>query len=107
MPCASTSCDQGAGNWCVWANCAFCSGDPLVRKSWTCFPASSLLAVPKTVVKMARPIDPPTCCIALSSPDAAPASCGATPETAVSVSVTKFSPMPRPKISIGPRTPPT
>ncbi|CAM5244828.1 hypothetical protein SVIOM342S_00744 [Streptomyces violaceorubidus] len=33
--------------------------------------------------------------------------CVGHPETAVSVSVTKFSPMPKPKISIGPRIPPT
>lgn len=40
-------------------------------------------------------------------PDAASASCWETPETAAGASVTKFSPIPKPNNSIGPRTPPT
>ncbi|BCL23447.1 hypothetical protein GCM10017668_52900 [Streptomyces tuirus] len=105
MPWANTSCPQGAGSWCVLANSAFCSAVPSAMNCGSCFSASSFVAVPKTVVRMDRPSDPPTCCVVLSSPEAAPASCGATPETAVSVSVTKFSPMPKPNTSIGPRTP--
>ncbi|CAM5649112.1 hypothetical protein SAVIM40S_08312 [Streptomyces avidinii] len=76
-------------------------------KAGTCFVASSRLAVPKTVTRMDRPSEPPTCWLALSSPEAAPASFGATPETAVSVSVTKLRPMPKPNRSIGPSTPET
>jgi DNA invertase Pin-like site-specific DNA recombinase/transposase len=53
-----------------------------------CLVASSRLAVPKTVVRMDRPSDPPTCCMALSRPEAAPASCWATPDTAVTVTLT-------------------
>ncbi|CAM5233370.1 hypothetical protein SALBM311S_02206 [Streptomyces alboniger] len=107
MPWASTSWPQGAGNCCVLANSAFCSAVPSVRNCGSCFSASSLLAEPNTVVRMDRPSEPPTCCMVLSSPDAAPASCWATPETAVSVSVTKFRPIPKPNTDIGPRTPPT
>ncbi len=106
MPCASTSWPHGAGSWCDLANSAFCSAVPLARNFGSCFSASFVLAVPNTVVRMASPSEPPTCCIALSSPEAAPASCCATPETAVSVSVTKLSPMPKPNTSIGPSTPP-
>ncbi len=35
-----------------------------------------LLAVPNTVTSTARPSEPPTCCMTLTSPDAAPASAG-------------------------------
>ncbi|CAO0829284.1 hypothetical protein SMICM17S_07546 [Streptomyces microflavus] len=50
--------------------------------------------------------EPPTCWVALRMPDAAPASFGATPDTAIRVSETNCMPMPRPKTSIGPRMEP-
>ena len=61
-----------------------------------------LLAVPNTVTSTASPSEPPTCCITLTSPDAAPASAGATPSSAAVVSGTNASPLPRPKTSSGP-----
>lgn len=85
----------GADSCCVRANSAFCSAESSAMNCGSCFSASSRIAVPKTVGRMAKPSEPPTCCVVLSSPDAAPASCGATPETAVSVSVTKVSPRTR------------
>lgn len=105
MPCVSTSWPQRPGSSSVAANCAFSAGDASAMNDGNCFSTSSRLAVPKTVTRMDSPSEPPTCWLALSSPDAAPASCCATPETAVSVRVTKLSPIPKPKSTIGPSTP--
>ena len=55
------------------------------------FDATALQA---TVPRIARPIDPPTCCPVLSSDDATPASLFGTFASATSDSGTKISPMP-------------
>src|SRR5450631_4382613 len=72
----------------------FCASlDPAA--AWRC-------AVANAVVKIAKPSEPPTCCITFSSPDADPDSCGSTPATATMVSGTNKNPMPRPKTTSGP-----
>ena len=57
--------------------------------------------------RIARPSAPPTCCDVLISPDARPASCGATPLTAPIVIGTKAKPSPTAAISDGNRMSPT
>ncbi|MFD0395940.1 hypothetical protein ACFQ3Z_43205 [Streptomyces nogalater] len=52
-----------------------CAGSPLALR----------VAVPYTVTRIDRPSEPPTCCIALSTPEAAPLSAGSTPETPIMV----------------------
>src|SRR3984957_3367044 len=59
-----------------------------------------------TVPRIARPIDPPTCCPVLSSDDATPVSLFGTFASATSDSGTNVSPMPRPVSIIGPSMPP-
>ena len=63
------------------------------------------LAVPNTVTSTARPRDAPTCCITLTSPEAAPACSGCTPCSAAPVSGTNAVPLPRPTSTSGPSTP--
>lgn len=58
--------------------------------------AALRLAVPNTVTSMARPSDPPTCCMTFTRLDAAPLSRGSTPERARTVSATNGKPTPKP-----------
>src|SRR5258707_3257647 len=59
-----------------------------------------------TVPRIARPIDPPTCCPVLSSDDATPESLFGTFASATRDSGTNVSPIPRPTSIIGPSSPP-
>ena len=107
MPWARIWSAQGAGSWPVCWNWAWASGGAVRRKSATWVEASLRLAVPKTVTRMERPSEPPTCCMTLRRLEAAPASCGGTPETATTVRGTNSRPMPRPNTTIGARRPST
>lgn len=100
---ASTWSLHGAGSSPVRSNAARCAGVAWSRNWGICSFASFRLAAPKTVTRMDRPSEPPTCCVALSTPEAAPVSCGATLETAMRVSDTNCMPMPMLNTSIGPR----
>src|SRR5260221_14612425 len=56
---------------------------PVAACADECPDASSVfVCVNATVAAIATPIAPPTCCAALISPDASPASCGSTPASA-------------------------
>jgi len=104
MPWARTRSAMVAGSWPVWRNRATRSAGPF-ETSWATWLAASLrLAVPKTVTRMDSPREPPTCWVTFSRLEAAPASRGATPETATIVRGTNSRPMPSPNRSIGPRT---
>src|SRR3984957_16049185 len=59
-----------------------------------------------TVPRIARPIDPPTCCPVFSSDDATPVSLFGTFASATRDSGTNVSPIPRPVSIIGPSSPP-
>lgn len=79
---------------------------PSRRNFGTWSVASFRLAVPNVVTRIDSPRDPPTCWEALRVPEAAPASFGAIPETAIRVSDTNCMPIPKPNTSIGPRIEP-
>ena len=64
--------------------------------------AADVLALPNTVTNTASPSAPPTCCMTLTRPDAAPASRGSTPSSAAVVSGTNASPFPAPNTTRGP-----
>src|SRR6266508_1997804 len=55
-----------------------------------------LVRVVETVEKIATPSAPPICCVVLMSPDASPASCGATPASAAIDIGTNENPSPTP-----------
>lgn len=59
------------------------------------------LTAPNTVIRIARPREPPTCCMTLSRLEAAPASYGSRFDTARMIKGTTNKPMPRPNSSIG------
>ena len=65
-----------------------------------------VVAAPKTVTSTASPSEPPTCCMTLVSPDAAPACAGSTPSSPAVVSGTKARPLPSAKTSSGPTSAP-
>lgn len=88
----------------VRRNSARSAGVACCRKRGTTSSASFLLAVPYMVTRMDRPSEPPTCCVALSRPEAAPVSCTGTLDSAIRVSDTNSMPMPKLNTSIGPST---
>jgi hypothetical protein len=49
-----------------------------------------------SVARTARPIAPPICTVALTRPEARPASCGVAPDIASVMSAGKLTPAPRP-----------
>jgi len=57
------------------------------------------VAVSASVLSAAVPIDPPTCCIVLTSAEATPESWRATPVVAVLMAGAKIIPKPRPRAS--------
>ena len=70
-----------------------------------CLPARScVVAVAARVLRSARPSDPPIWLVALTSPEATPASPGSTPRVAMSVAGAYRKPSPTPRtISAGSR----
>ena len=59
------------------------------------------VAVSATVLRAAVPIEPPTCCMVLTSAEATPESCRATPAVAVLMAGEKIMPKPRPMATSG------
>ncbi len=65
-------------------------------------PSPPRVAAPYTVTRIDNPRAPPTCCMALSRPDAAPDEPASTAETPITVSGVKTMPVPTPYSSRGP-----
>ena len=63
--------------------------------------AGAARAAAKTVMRMPRPSEAPSCWATLSRPEAAPASRGATPAMPAAVSGVKAMPMPTPTSASG------
>src|SRR3954465_9765272 len=73
---------------------------PCVSATGSGEPAPSAFAtrVADTVLRIARPSEPPTCWVVFSSPEASPASAGATPFVAEIVIGTNDIPNPAPRM---------
>ena len=65
------------------------------------------MAVSAIVLSADVPIDPPTCCMVLTSAEATPESWRGTPAVAVLMAGAKIMPKPRPMMSRAGSTPPT
>src|SRR4051812_50217362 len=67
-------------------------------------PSALVARVAETVLRIARPSEPPTCWVVFSSPEASPESAGATPFVAEIVIGTNDIPSPAPRTIMAGRT---